>query len=103
MKTQLAAVAFITLFIQLPVWGNPRPISVAKLDKLQPGDQLSIAFHRDPDREGGMMNLTLTVRIFEDGKIRVPFLDQVPAAGLSVLEAVQKLQDDYDTYFALPQ
>src|SRR5215467_5041899 len=81
---------------------NPPPIAQIKLGKLQPGDQLSIAFHRDPDREGGMLNLTLFFTIFEDGTIRVPFLDKVPAAGLSIFELTQALKDDYDTYFALP-
>ena len=63
---------------------------------------MSIAFHREPDREGGMMNLTLTLRVFEDGTIHVPFLDKVPAAGLSVFELNQALLDEYNTYFALP-
>ena len=81
---------------------NPPPIAQVKLGRLQPGDQLSIAFHRDPDREGGMLNLTLFFTIFEDGTIRVPFLDKVLAAGLSIFELTQALKDDYDTYFALP-
>jgi protein involved in polysaccharide export with SLBB domain len=103
MKLQLVAVALMASFIQLPlVAQNPPPVAVIKLGKLQPGDQLSIAFHRDPDREGGMLNLTLFFTIFEDGTIRVPFLDKVPAAGLSIFELTQALKDDYGTYFALP-
>ena len=103
MKTRLAVV-LLTVFCVQPflVAQNPPPIAVMKLGKLQSGDQLSIAFHRDPDREGGMLNLTLFLTIFEDGTIRVPFLDKVPAGGLSIFELGLKLKDQYDGYFALP-
>jgi protein involved in polysaccharide export with SLBB domain len=103
MKTRLAS-GILTVFCvhTFLLAQNPPPVGHIKLGKLQPGDQLSIAFHRDPDREGGMMNLTLFFTIFEDGTIRVPFLDKVPAAGLSVFELAQRLRDQYDGYFALP-
>ena len=103
MKTRLVLVISTVFCAQISLFAqNPPPIAQIKLGKLQPGDQLSIAFHRDPDREGGMMNLTLFFTILEDGTIRVPFLDKVPAAGLSVFELAQKLKDQYDGYFALP-
>jgi protein involved in polysaccharide export with SLBB domain len=103
MKTRLILVVLIAFCAQISLFAqNPLPIAQVKLGKLQPGDQLSIAFHRDPDREGGMLNLILFFTIFEDGTIRVPFLDKVPAAGLSIFELTQALQDDYNSYFALP-
>jgi protein involved in polysaccharide export with SLBB domain len=104
MKSRLTvAVALTVLCIQLPLLAqNPPPIAITKSGKLQPGDQLSISFHREPDREGGMMNLTLFVTIFEDGTIRVPFVDKIPAAGFSVFELAQRLREQYDGYFALP-
>jgi hypothetical protein len=79
MKTQLAAAVVMALCIQLPVFAqNPPPIAVMKLGKLQPGDQLSIAFHRDSDREGGMMNLTLFVSSFEMARSGSHFLIRSP-------------------------
>jgi hypothetical protein len=48
-----------------------------------------------------MLNITLFFTIFE-ATIRVPFLENVPAAGLSVFELAQKPKDQYDGYFALP-
>ena len=102
MKSFLLAFIAASPFQACLLAQNPLPIAQIKLGKLQPGDQLSIAFHRDPDREGGMLNLTLFFTIFEDGTIRVPFLDKVLAAGLSVFELGQKLKDQYDGYFALP-
>src|SRR5215831_16108205 len=102
MKSLLLALISVACCQACLLAQNPPPIAQVKLGKLQPGDRLSIAFHRDPDREGGMMNLTLFFTIFEDGTIRVPFLDKVPAAGLSVFELAQKLRDQYDGYFALP-
>jgi protein involved in polysaccharide export with SLBB domain len=102
MKSFLMAFIAASSFQACLLAQNPLPIAQIKLGKLQPGDQLSIAFHRDPDREGGMLNLTLFFTIFEDGTIRVPFLDKVPAAGLSIFELTQALQDDYNSYFALP-
>ena len=102
MKSFLLAFIAASSFQACLLAQNPLPIAQIKLGKLQPGDQLSIAFHRDPDREGGMLNLTLFFTIFEDGTIRVPFLDKVPAAGLSIFELTQALQDDYNSYFALP-
>jgi protein involved in polysaccharide export with SLBB domain len=102
MKSFLLAFIAASSFQACLLAQNPLPIAQVKLGKLMPGDQLRIAFHRDPDREGGMINLTLFFTIFEDGTIRVPFLDKVPAAGLSVSELVQTLKETYDVYFALP-
>jgi protein involved in polysaccharide export with SLBB domain len=103
MKTRLVLAVLTVFCAQISLFAqNPPPIAQVKLGKLQAGDQLSIAFHRDPDREGGMLNLTLFFTIFEDGTIRVPFLDKVPAAGLSIFELTKALQDDYAIYFALP-
>jgi protein involved in polysaccharide export with SLBB domain len=102
MKALLLVLITATCFQACLLAQNPPPIAQVKLGKLQAGDRLSIAFHRDPDREGGMMNLTLFVSIFEDGTIHVPFLDKVPAAGLSVFELNQTLLADYAVYFALP-
>jgi len=102
MKSFLLAFIAASSFQACLLAQNPMPIAQIKLGKLQPGDQLSIAFHRDPDREGGMLNLTLFFTIFEDGTIRVPFLDKVPAAGLSIFELTKALRDDYAIYFALP-
>src|SRR5215831_20945551 len=102
MKSLLLALISVACCQACLLAQNPPPVAQMKLGKLQPGDRLSIAFHREPDREGGMMNLTLFFTIFEDGTIRVPFLDKVPAAGLSIFELTQALQDDYEIYFALP-
>jgi protein involved in polysaccharide export with SLBB domain len=103
MTTRLAAVVLTVFCVQSFLLAqNPPPVGVTKLGKLRARDNVSIAFHRAPDREGGMMDLEMTFSIFEDGTIRVPFLGKVPAAGLSVFELAQTLKDQYNAYFALP-
>ena len=48
------------------------------------------------------MDLMLTVGIQHDGTLRMPLLDRVPAAGLSISELIQVLESRYDAYFILP-
>jgi protein involved in polysaccharide export with SLBB domain len=82
-------------------------IGSIKLGKLTPGDKLRLTLFRKPDivRDLGetcKLNLTLTLTVMDDGTIRVPILDKVPAGGSGISELTTALQTRYNSYFATP-
>lgn len=73
-------------------------VSAAQDFKIGAGDRLTISVYGHDD-------LSLTVRVSEDGAIKVPFLGNVKAAGLTASEIAKKLAADYvrEEYLVNPQ
>lgn len=73
------------------------PKSVSGLDYvIQPEDTLHISVWKEPD-------LTVTLPVRTDGKISLPLLDDVPAAGLTPLQLKDSITEKLKKYVADPR
>jgi protein involved in polysaccharide export with SLBB domain len=78
-------------------------MGTTKLGKLAPGDTLSVMIFKQPESiYDHSMGLTLNVAVLDDGKIQLPLLERVPAAGLSILELKTAVQQRYADCFSRP-
>jgi protein involved in polysaccharide export with SLBB domain len=104
MRIRIVAIAIALLVCHISLIAQNMPwMPVSKLGKLVPGDTLSIRFFRPlEDKLDGVINLTLTVAVADDGTITVPVLDKVPAAGLSIMELNSVLQQRYAAAYIHP-
>jgi len=105
MKTCLAlTLTLICLQIALAAQIAPHMVvGTTKLGKLVPGDALSVMLFKQPESiDDHSMRLTLNVAVLEDGTIRLPLLERVSAAGLSVFELNSAVQRRYEDRFSSP-
>jgi hypothetical protein len=74
---------------------------VPKLGKLIPGDTLSVMIFKKPDPVfDPSIDLHLRITVLDDGTIAVPLLiERVPAAGLSISQLNDDLEQRYTWYF----
>ncbi|MEM8960669.1 MAG: polysaccharide biosynthesis/export family protein [Acidobacteriota bacterium] len=79
-----------------PIAEAPLPEATPQPYRLQPGDLLEIKFWAAPE-------LDEEVRIRPDGAISLPFVDDVPAAGLTPAELDAELTKRYARELALPE
>jgi len=89
-KTIFSVILIIVLFIAAPISGQDF--------KVGSGDRLTITVYDHDD-------LSMTVRISEEGTIKVPFLGNVSVAGLTTAEIAKKLTMEFVTqeYLVNPQ
>lgn len=72
--------------------------------RLLPGDQIHVEFLARPERAGtAAEGLDRTVRIQPDGKVAMPFLGVVEAAGRTVTELAELLSGRYERLYVDPQ
>jgi polysaccharide export outer membrane protein len=71
--------------------------------RLLPGDQIHVEFLARPERSGtAAEGLDRTVRIQPDGKVAMPFLGMVEAAGRTVPELADLLSERYERLYVDP-
>lgn len=88
----------ILAFIFFSILLAPFSISSAQDFKVGAGDRLTISVYEHED-------LSLTVRVSEDGAIKVPFLGNVQVVGFTAVEIARKLSAEYvkEEYLINPQ
>jgi polysaccharide biosynthesis/export protein len=80
---------------QSPLPPLPNPPSPYTAVRLSPGDVIKLSFAEESD-------LDQTQKIRRDGKISVPFLGEVRAAGKRVIDLQRELVSRYDQYLDNP-
>jgi protein involved in polysaccharide export with SLBB domain len=74
-----------------------------KFGTLKPGDRLSIKLFRERELfSSAQIDLSLTLTITKNGTIRLPYLTDVHAAGLTVVELQDELRARYEMRFKEP-
>jgi polysaccharide export outer membrane protein len=73
----------------------PRPADVAADYRLGPGDKLRIEVYKDPQ-------LSQSLQVRPDGKITLPLLGDIPAAGKTSLELRDSIASSLTTYINNP-
>jgi polysaccharide export outer membrane protein len=71
--------------------------------QLAPEDLLEITLYNVPEREAGVTPRTTQVRVSQKGRITLPLLGEVPAAGLTPTALAQALRERYARYLQQPQ
>jgi polysaccharide biosynthesis/export protein len=89
--TLLVVAAFVCGSCQSPLPPLPNPPGPHTAVRLSPGDVLKLSFAEESD-------LDQTQRIRRDGKISLPFLGEVTAAGRRVIDLQRELVRRYDDY-----
>src|SRR5688572_17601493 len=102
MKTRLLFGVFLVLALSasLPAQATLKVQPLFKLGPLKAGDTLIIGISKQPILvTGRMMRLGVRVVVGEDGKLkpsfRVPLLDDVSAAGLTLMQLREALESRY--------
>ncbi len=91
-KTSLIYLAIFSFILSCPVF------SAAQDFKIGTGDRLTISVYGHDD-------LSLTVRVSDEGSIKVPFLGNIQAAGVTAADLSKKLAAEYvrEEYLVNPQ
>jgi polysaccharide biosynthesis/export protein len=92
----LVFVALTLASCQSPLPALPNPPGPYTAVRLSPGDVLKFSFAEESD-------LDQTQKIRRDGKISMPFLGEVRAAGKRVIDLQRELVSRYDEYLDNPE
>lgn len=81
------------------LWGAFIVVAAAAADyQLAPEDLLEITLYNVPERQAGATPRTTQVQVSQEGRITLPLLGEVPAAGLTPAALTQALHERYARY-----